>query len=281
MGQNPGTNHPRMLSALEKAKRNGARIIAINPLREAGLVRFKNPQKARGLAGPGTELADLHLPVRINGDLALLQALGLPPPGVGRDRPRLRRAPHPRLRGVGRPHPGPRLGRRRPRPRASTASRSGRRPRCCAAPPRRSSAGRWGSPSTGTRSPPSRRSPTWRSSRATSASPAPGCARCAATPTSRATGRWGSGSGCPTTSSTRCSGEFGFDPPREHGFDTVNAVKALRDGERDGLLRAWAATSSPRSPTPRSPRRRCGGPTSPSTSRPSSTAPTSSTAARR
>ncbi len=75
-GQNPGTNHPRMLSALEIAKRNGAKIIAINPLREAGLVRFKNPQNARGLAGRGTELADLHLPVRINGDLALFQAIG-------------------------------------------------------------------------------------------------------------------------------------------------------------------------------------------------------------
>lgn len=75
-GQNPGTNHPRMLTALETAKRNGARILAINPLREAGLVRFKNPQKPRGIAGKGTELADLHLPVRINGDLALFQAIG-------------------------------------------------------------------------------------------------------------------------------------------------------------------------------------------------------------
>lgn len=75
-GQNPGTNHPRMLIALEEAKRNGAKILAINPLREAGLVRFKNPQKPRGLAGTGTELADLHLPVRINGDLALFQAIG-------------------------------------------------------------------------------------------------------------------------------------------------------------------------------------------------------------
>ncbi|GAB2447742.1 FdhF/YdeP family oxidoreductase [Nocardioides hungaricus] len=75
-GQNPGTNHPRMLTALEQAKKNGARIIAINPLREAGLVRFKNPQKVRGLAGHGTALADLHLPVRINGDLALFQAIG-------------------------------------------------------------------------------------------------------------------------------------------------------------------------------------------------------------
>ena len=75
-GQNPGTNHPRMLSALEIAKRNGARIIAINPLREAGLVRFKNPQKPRGVIGNGTGIADLHLPVRINGDLALFQAIG-------------------------------------------------------------------------------------------------------------------------------------------------------------------------------------------------------------
>ncbi len=75
-GQNPGTNHPRMLTALEKAKGNGARIISINPLPEAGLLRFKNPQNARGLAGPGTGLSDLHLPVRINGDLALWQAIG-------------------------------------------------------------------------------------------------------------------------------------------------------------------------------------------------------------
>ena len=75
-GQNPGTNHPRMLTALEKAKDNGARIISINPLPEAGLLRFKNPQNARGLAGAGTGLSDLHLPVRINGDLALWQAIG-------------------------------------------------------------------------------------------------------------------------------------------------------------------------------------------------------------
>ena len=75
-GQNPGTNHPRMLSALELAKKNGARIIAVNPLREAGLVRFRNPQTPRGWVGPGTALADLHLPIRLNGDLALFQAIG-------------------------------------------------------------------------------------------------------------------------------------------------------------------------------------------------------------
>ncbi|HEY5154774.1 MAG TPA: FdhF/YdeP family oxidoreductase [Acidimicrobiales bacterium] len=71
VGQNPGTNHPRMLSALQEAKDNGARIIAVNPLPEAGLMRFKDPQRVNGVVGRGTELADLHLPVRLGGDQAL------------------------------------------------------------------------------------------------------------------------------------------------------------------------------------------------------------------
>ena len=75
-GQNPGTNHPRMLSALEHAKRNGAKIIAVNPLREAGLVNFRNPQHPRGIVGRGTDLTDLYLPIKINGDLPLFQAWG-------------------------------------------------------------------------------------------------------------------------------------------------------------------------------------------------------------
>jgi molybdopterin-dependent oxidoreductase alpha subunit len=75
-GQNPGTNHPRMLAALEKAKRGGARIVTVNPLPEAGMERFKNPQTAAGLAGPGTVLSDLHLPIRLGGDQALFRALG-------------------------------------------------------------------------------------------------------------------------------------------------------------------------------------------------------------
>ncbi len=75
-GQNPGTNHPRMLSALEIAKKRGATIVAVNPLREAGLVNFHNPQKPRGLVGKGTDLCDLFVPVRVNGDLALFQAVG-------------------------------------------------------------------------------------------------------------------------------------------------------------------------------------------------------------
>jgi molybdopterin-dependent oxidoreductase alpha subunit len=72
-GQNPGTNHPRMLNALEQAKRNGAAIVAINPLPEAGLIAFRNPQRLRGITGRGTSLADLHLPIAVGGDLALFQ----------------------------------------------------------------------------------------------------------------------------------------------------------------------------------------------------------------
>ncbi|MGH3736271.1 MAG: FdhF/YdeP family oxidoreductase [Micromonosporaceae bacterium] len=75
VGQNPGTNHPRMLTALEEAKREGTRIVAVNPLPEAGLIRFKNPQNASGLLGRGTALADLYLQIRVNGDLALFKAL--------------------------------------------------------------------------------------------------------------------------------------------------------------------------------------------------------------
>lgn len=77
IGQNPGTNAPRMLSALEKGKKNGAKIIAINPLPEAGLMGFRNPQEAIGVIGSGIKLADLYLPVKINGDMALLKAIGL------------------------------------------------------------------------------------------------------------------------------------------------------------------------------------------------------------
>jgi formate dehydrogenase major subunit len=74
-GQNPGTNHPRMLSVLEKAKANGARVIAINPLPEAGLLRFKDPQKVHGVIGAGVAIADTLLQIRIGGDQALFQGL--------------------------------------------------------------------------------------------------------------------------------------------------------------------------------------------------------------
>ncbi len=72
-GQNPGTNHPRMLNALEKAKANGGTIVAINPLPEAGLIRFRNPQSLRAFTG--VPLADEYCQIRVNGDLAFFRAL--------------------------------------------------------------------------------------------------------------------------------------------------------------------------------------------------------------
>ncbi|MDP5132568.1 MAG: FdhF/YdeP family oxidoreductase [Paraglaciecola sp.] len=74
-GQNPGSNHPRMLSSLQAAKRQGAKIVAINPLDETGLKRFKNPQEVSGVIGQGTALRDLYLPIKINGDVAFLKGL--------------------------------------------------------------------------------------------------------------------------------------------------------------------------------------------------------------
>ncbi|GAB4377804.1 MAG: FdhF/YdeP family oxidoreductase [Salibacteraceae bacterium] len=77
IGQNPGTNHPRMLSALKKAKKRGAKIISINPLPEAGLLRFKDPQSLEGIIGDGVDLTDLFLQVKINGDVPLIKAIML------------------------------------------------------------------------------------------------------------------------------------------------------------------------------------------------------------
>jgi molybdopterin-dependent oxidoreductase alpha subunit len=84
VGQNPGTNHPRMLTSLEDAKQNGAKIISVNPLPEVGNFRFKNPnpQNYRNpvkavttLFGEGAHLSDLWLQVKINGDLALFKGI--------------------------------------------------------------------------------------------------------------------------------------------------------------------------------------------------------------
>jgi molybdopterin-dependent oxidoreductase alpha subunit len=75
LGQNPGTNHPRMLSALQKAKDNGCTIISVNPLPETGLLGFNNPQTIRGVIGRKAALTDIFLQVKINGDMALMKAL--------------------------------------------------------------------------------------------------------------------------------------------------------------------------------------------------------------
>jgi molybdopterin-dependent oxidoreductase alpha subunit len=75
IGQNPGSNHPRMLTTLQRAARRGCRIVSVNPLRERGLVRFRHPQQLGGLLGRGTELASRFVRVRVGGDIALLKGV--------------------------------------------------------------------------------------------------------------------------------------------------------------------------------------------------------------
>jgi molybdopterin-dependent oxidoreductase alpha subunit len=75
IGQNPGTNHPRMLSTLQKAARRGATIVSVNPLSEAGMIRFKHPKDVLHLFGAGTKIAKHFVQVRLSGDLAFLKGL--------------------------------------------------------------------------------------------------------------------------------------------------------------------------------------------------------------
>ncbi|MGO2746567.1 FdhF/YdeP family oxidoreductase [Microbacterium sp.] len=75
MGQNPGTNHPRMLNALEDTKTRGGKIVAVNPLPEASLKRYKNPQTVSGEVAKGTKMADQFVQIRIGGDMHLIQAV--------------------------------------------------------------------------------------------------------------------------------------------------------------------------------------------------------------
>jgi molybdopterin-dependent oxidoreductase alpha subunit len=83
-GNNPGTNHPRMLTSLQNAKEHGAKIIVVNPLPEVGMMRvinpnpqdYKNPLELPfALLGKGKTLADLYLPVRVNGDVAAIKGI--------------------------------------------------------------------------------------------------------------------------------------------------------------------------------------------------------------
>ena len=75
VGQNPGSNHPRQLAALQQSKRAGAKIITVNPLPEAGLMGFMNPQEVGGILGIATKLTDVFLQVKINGDIPLFKGI--------------------------------------------------------------------------------------------------------------------------------------------------------------------------------------------------------------
>ena len=278
----PGHQPPADAHRAREGQEERRQDLASTRCTRRGWCASRTRRTPRGVVGVGTALADLHLPIRINGDLALFQAIGALLARVGRASTTTSSSSHTTgFEDVGRAPARPRLGRRCCAPTGLTRAQIEEAARMFADSTRTVTAGRWASPSTATRSPPSRRSPTSPSCRATSASRAPGCARSAGTPTCRATAPWASGSGRPTHFLDALRDEFGFEPPREHGYDAVAAVEALPRRQGQGVLRAGRQLRRRPSPTPRSPRRPCATPTSPCRSRPSSTAPTSCTAGRR
>ena len=75
IGQNPGTNHPRMLTTLAEARARGAAVVVVNPIRERGLQAFAHPQKVLGMLGKGDDIASHWAQVKLNGDVALLKGI--------------------------------------------------------------------------------------------------------------------------------------------------------------------------------------------------------------
>ena len=196
-------------------------------------MRLQEPADPEGIVGQGTDLADLHLPIKINGDLALFQALGSAAGGVGRARPRLHRRVTPTASRSGGSTSGALTGTSSPTSTGLTREQiTEARRRCCATPTgHRLLLGDGPDPA------PQRRGhhqgdrqPRLRPGQHRQAR-APACSRCAATPTCRATGRWASGSARRQHFLDALQKEFGFDPPREHGFDTVDSIRAMRDGK--------------------------------------------------
>ena len=229
-GQNPGTNHPRMLSALEEAKKNGAKIIAVNPLREAGLVRFKNPQTPRGVIGRGTELADLHLPIRVNGDLALFQAIGallLEWDAVDRDfierahQSASRSTPRTSRRSTGTRSPGATGLTRDQIEQAAAMFRDSARTVTC-----------WAMGLTQHRNSVATIKEIVNVAFLQGNIGKPGAGLCPVRGHSNVQGdrTMGIWERPKPEFLDALREEFGFEPPREHGFDTVEAVKALDDG---------------------------------------------------
>ena len=262
-GQNPGTNHPRMLSMLEKAKANGAKIIAVNPLPEAGLIRFKDPQKVHGVVGHGIPIADEFVQIRLGGDMALFAGLGrllleaddrAPGSVIDRDFVDAHCSNFAELRGA---RPADRPGHRGRERRASTATQLDRvgddvgqsRPHDCvlgdgpdAAPARGVDDLRDHQRAVDARDD--------RQARARA------CARCADTPTSRATARWASGRRCPRSSSPRSTtGSASSVPASTVSTPSTRSGRCATGARR--CSSAWAATSPRPHRTPPSPRPRC------------------------
>jgi molybdopterin-dependent oxidoreductase alpha subunit len=259
-GQNPGTNHPRMLTALEQAKRRGARIVAVNPLPEAGVIgRFRNPQTPRGLVGPGTQIADRLLPMRVNGDLALFNGLNRvlldredAAPGTVFDHEFIERYCD-GLEAAGalaRAGLAAHRAAQRPDPPADRADADD----VIAA---RSVIVCWAMGLTQHRNavPTIREIVNFLLLRGNIGRP--GAGPCPVRGHSNVQGdrTMGIWEKMPDAFLDALRDEFGFEPPRAHGMDTVDSIRAMRDGRIDVFV-ALGGNFAPRRRTPRSPRRR-------------------------
>ena len=237
-GQNPGTNHPRMLTALEIAKRNGARILAINPLPEAGLMRFDNPQTPRGLAGTAPSSPTVYCRSARTATWRCsrrsARCCSRPSDGAsaGRvvDHDFIERhtvgfdawAAHVAAAG-----PGRRAGRHRPDP----GARSRPPPDC--SPASRRIVLCWAMGITQHRNAVATIKEFVNVALLQGIIGKPGAGLCPVRGHSNVQGdrTMGIWEKPPAHFLDRLRAEFGFDPPREHGLDAVDAVRAFRDGK--------------------------------------------------
>ncbi|MEE3331791.1 MAG: FdhF/YdeP family oxidoreductase [Myxococcota bacterium] len=86
IGQNPGSNHPRMLTTLDEARRRGCGVVSVNPLRERGLERFAHPKEPLALLGSSRPIADEFVTVRVGGDAALFKGIAYEVLALDRER---------------------------------------------------------------------------------------------------------------------------------------------------------------------------------------------------
>ncbi|OUC50294.1 hypothetical protein B7939_12600, partial [Eggerthia catenaformis] len=76
LGQNPGTNHPRMLEPLREAVKRGAQVVCFNPLKERGLERFQHPQNALEMLTNGSSpLNTAFFRPALGGDMAAIRGI--------------------------------------------------------------------------------------------------------------------------------------------------------------------------------------------------------------
>ena len=236
VGQNPGTNHPRMLSALEQAKKNGGYIVNINPLDEAGLRTFHNPQTPKGLL-KGADLTDDFLQVRLSGDQALFAAMAKLTVEAGAVDEEFIVDVHLGVRRVPRPPRQARLGRGAHRHGAHPRGDRAGGPALPRVRPGHRVLGDGPDPAPGRRGDhpgdhqPAAAARQHRQARCRSLCPVRGHSNVQG---DRTMGVWEKAHDALLDG---LRDEFGFEPKREHGLDSVDTLRAMHAGQGEGVLR--------------------------------------------